>query len=105
MRTDELPLEALEHALLSAQDQTLDGLVHHGDRGAQYVSIGYTQHLSEAGLTASVGTADDAYDNALAQTVNGLYKTEMIYARPAWPSATEVEASYHKTQAQALSPV
>ncbi|WGH90586.1 IS3 family transposase [Auritidibacter ignavus] len=133
MRTDALPLEALEHALLSAKDQALDGLVHHSDRGLQYVSIRYTEHLAKAGLTASVGTAGDAYDNALAETVNGLYKTELIYARPAWPSATEVEfetmnwvhwwnttrlhealnyqtptdveTSYHMTQAQALSPV
>jgi len=133
LHTDALPLEALEHALLSAKDQALEGLVHHSDRGSQYVSIRYTEHLARAGLTASVGTAGDAYDNALAETVNGLYKTELIYARPAWPSATEVEfetmnwvhwwntrrlhealdyqtpteveASYHMTQAQALSPV
>src|SRR5690625_158447 len=133
MRTEALALEALEHALLSAKDQALDGLVHHSDRGSQYVSIRYTEHLTKAGLTASVGTAGDAYDNALAETVNGLYKTELIYARPAWPSATavefetmnwvhwwnttrvhealdyqtptEIEASYHMTQAQALSPV
>ncbi len=133
MRTDALPLEALEHALLSAKDQALDGLVHHSDRGSQYVSIRYTEHLANAGLTASVGTAGDAYDNALAETVNGLYKTELIYARPAWPSATEVEfetmnwvhwwntarvhealdyqtpaeieANYHMTQAHVLSPV
>ncbi|MDN6457686.1 MAG: integrase core domain-containing protein, partial [Yaniella sp.] len=99
----------------------------------QYVSIRYTEHLTKAGLTASVGTAGDAYDNALAETVNGLYKTELIYARPAWPTATEVEfetmnwvhwwnttrvhealdyqtpaeveASYHMTQAHALSHV
>lgn len=133
MRTDALPLEALEHALLSAKDQALDGLVHHSDRGSQYVSIRYTEHLAKAGLTASVGSAGDAYDNALAEAVNGLYKTELIYARPAWPSATEVEfqtmnwvywyntsrlhealdyqtpteveADYHMTQAHALSPV
>src|SRR5699024_878035 len=132
-RTVALALEALEQALLSAKDQALDGLVHHSDRGSQYVSIRYTDHLANAGLAASVGTAGDAYDNALAETVNGLYKTELIYARPAWPSATEVEfqtmnwvhwwnttrvhealdyqtpteieASYHMTQAQALSPV
>ena len=72
MRTDALPLEALEHALLSAKDQALDGLVHHSDCGPQHVSIGYTEHLATAGLTASVGTARDAYDNALAETVNGI---------------------------------
>lgn len=61
------------------------------DELTQYVSIRYTEHLANAGLTASVGSAGGAYDNALAETVNGLYKTELIYARPAWPSATEVE--------------
>jgi len=91
MGTDALALEALEHALLSAKDQALDGLVHHSDRGLQYVSIRYTELLARSGLTASVGAAGDAYDNALAETVNGLYKTELISARPAWPSATEVE--------------
>lgn len=136
MRTDALPLEAFKHALLGAKDQALDGLVHHSDRGSQYVSIRYTDHLTKAGLMASVGTAGDAYDNALAETVNGLYKTELIYARPArpaWPSATEVEfqtmnwvygwntarlhealdyqtpaeveAGYHMTQAHVLSPI
>lgn len=91
MRTDALLLEALEHALFSAKDQAVNGLVHHSDRRSQYVSIRYTEHLAHAGLMASVGTAGDAYDNALAETVNGLYKAELIYARPAWPSATEVE--------------
>src|SRR5699024_6391588 len=61
MRTDALPLEALEHALLSAKDQALDGLVHHSDRGSQYVSIRYTEHLANADLAASVGSAGDAY--------------------------------------------
>lgn len=55
MRTEALPLEALEHALVTARDQALDGLVHHSDRGSQYVSIRYTEHLAEAGLVASVG--------------------------------------------------
>lgn len=94
MSTDALPLEALEHALIAANDQTLgslDGLVHHSDRGSQYVSIRYTEHLKDAGINASVGSAGDAYDNALAETVNGLYKTELIYASPAWPSVTDVE--------------
>lgn len=135
MRTDALPLEALEHALIAAKDQALgglDGLIHHSDRGCQYVSIRYTEHLAKAGINASVGSAGDAYDNALAETVNGLYKTELIYARPAWPSVTEVEfqtmnwvhwwnnirlhqgldyrtpaeaeAAYYETQARALAP-
>jgi putative transposase len=91
MRTDALPLEALEHALISARNGVPEGLVHHSDRGSQYVSIRYSEHLAAAGLVASVGSVGDSYDNALAETVNGLYKTEMIYARPAWPSVTEVE--------------
>lgn len=91
MRTEELPLEALEHALNNAKDQALHGLVHHSDRGSQYVSIRYCDRLREAGITASVGSVGDSYDNALAETVNGLYKAELIHARPAWPSTTEVE--------------
>lgn len=91
MRTEDLPLEALEHALNSAKNQALTGLVHHSDRGSQYVSIRYSERLQEAGITASVGTVGDSYDNALAETVNGLYKAELIHARPAWPSVTEVE--------------
>ena len=91
MRTEDLPLEALEHALTSAKDQALAGLVHHSDRGSQYVSIRYSQRLEEAGITPSVGSRGDSYDNALAETVNGLYKAELIHAKPAWPSVTEVE--------------
>jgi putative transposase len=91
MRTEDLPLEALEHALVSAKDQALAGLVHHSDRGSQYVSIRYTEHLAQAGIAASVGSRGDSYDNALAETVNGLYKAELIHARPAWPSVTDVE--------------
>jgi len=91
MRTEDLPLEALEHALVSAKDQAVDGLVHHSDRGSQYVSIRYSERLAEAGITGSVGTVGDSYDNALAEAVNGLYKAELIHARPAWPSVTEVE--------------
>lgn len=91
MRTEDLPLEALEHALVAAKDHALDGLVHHSDRGSQYVSIRYSERLADAGITGSVGSRGDSYDNALAEAVNGLYKTELIHARPAWPSVTEVE--------------
>lgn len=91
LRTDALPLEALEHALMAAKGEALNNLVHHSDRGSQYVSIRYTERLAEAGVNASVGSTGDSYDNALAETVNGLYKTELIYARPVWPSVTEVE--------------
>lgn len=91
MRTEALPLEALQHALISAKDQALAGLVHHSDKGSQYVSIRYTDHLEQAGIKPSVGSTGDSYDNALAETVNGLYKAELIHARPAWPSVSEVE--------------
>lgn len=91
MRTEDLPLEALEHALINAKSQRIDQLVHHSDRGSQYVSIRYCERLMEMGITASVGTVGDSYDNALAEAVNGLYKAELIHARPAWPSTTEVE--------------
>lgn len=91
MKTEALPLEAVQHALILAQDQALAGLVHHSDKGSQYVSIRYTNHLEEAGIKPSARSTGDSYDNALAETVNGLYKAELIYARPAWPSVTEVE--------------
>lgn len=83
MRTEDLQLDALEHALIAAKDQAIGGLMHHSDCGSQYVSIRYTEHLAEAGITASVGSRGDSYDNALAETVNGLYKAELIKARPA----------------------
>ena len=91
MTTEALPLEALEHALVTAKDHALQGLIHHSDRGCQYVSMRYTQRLTDAGIQASVGSRGDSYDNALAETVNGLYKTELIHARAAWPNVTEVE--------------
>lgn len=71
MRTDALPMVALEHAILGAKE-SLDKLVHHSDRGSQYVSIAYTDHLANAGIKASVGMVGDSYDNALAEAVNGL---------------------------------
>ena len=91
MTTEALALEALEHALVTAKDHALHGLIHHRDRGCQYGSMRYTQRLTDAGIHASVGSRGDACDNALAETVNGLYKTELIHARAAWPSVTEVE--------------
>ena len=59
----------------------LEGLVHHSDRGVQYLSIRYTERLAEAGVATSVGSRGDSYDNAMAETVNGLYKTELVYQR------------------------
>lgn len=68
-----------------------DGLVHHSDRGVQYVSIRYTERLAEAGVMPSVGSVGDSYDNALAETVNGLYKAEVIHRRGPWRSFEAVE--------------
>lgn len=66
MRTEDLPLEALEHALITKKDQALSDLVDHSDRGSQYVSIGYSEKLAEMGVKASVGSTGDSYDNAMA---------------------------------------
>lgn len=91
MTTEALSLEALEHALATAKRQEDAQLVHHSDRGSQYVAIAYTDKLADHGIRPSVGTVGDSYDNALAESVNGLYKTELIYSQPAWASLTEVE--------------
>ncbi len=85
----ELVLDALEQALWSRQNT--EGLIHHSDRGSQYLSIRYTERLAEAGIDASVGSVGDAYDNALAETINGLYKTEVIRQRGPWKNIEEVE--------------
>ncbi len=74
----ELALDALEMAIWSRRSADLGGLVHHSDRGVQYLSIRYTERLAEAGAVSSVGSRGDSYDNALAETVNGLYKAELI---------------------------
>lgn len=88
LRSD-LALDALEQALHARPD---DGrLVHHSDRGVQYLSIRYTDRLAEAGIERSVGSVGDAYDNALAETVNGLYKTEVIRHRGPWRTIDDVE--------------
>jgi len=90
MRTD-LPLDALEMAIWGRSDSPLDELVHHSDRGSQYTSIRYTERLIEAGAIPSVGSVGDSYDNALAESVNGLYKTELINHRGPWRTVDEVE--------------
>ena len=82
-RTD-FVLDALEQALYDRRPVRKGGLVHHSDRGVQYVSIKYTDRLAEAGIEPSVGSVGDSYDNALAETVNGLYKTEVIHRRGPW---------------------
>ncbi|MFA0925198.1 IS3 family transposase, partial [Xanthomonas fragariae] len=82
-------LDALEQAL-HARRPTEGGLIHHSDRGVQYVSIRYTERLADAGIEPSVGSVGDSYDNALAETINGLYKAEVIHRR-AWRNRQDVE--------------
>jgi transposase InsO family protein len=88
LRTD-LALDALEQALYARPDK--DRLVHHSDRGVQYLSIRYTERLAEAGIEPSVGSVGDSYDNALAESVIGLYKTEVIRRRGPWRHLEAVE--------------
>jgi putative transposase len=90
MRTD-LVLDALEQALYARQPERSDALVHHSDRGSQYVSIKYSERLAEAGIEPSVGSKGDSYDNALAETINGLYKAELIHRRAPWKTREAVE--------------
>jgi putative transposase len=87
----ELALDALEMAIWSRRTQTLAGLVHHSDRGVQYLAIRYTERLGEIGAVRSVGSRGDSYDNALAESVHGLYKTELIHRRGPWRSLDQVE--------------
>ena len=88
MRTD-LVLDALEQALWARKK--VAGLIHHSDRGSQYLSIRYTERLAEAGIDSSVGSVGDSYDNALAETIIGLYKTEVIHPRGPWRHIDAVE--------------
>jgi putative transposase len=89
LRTD-LALDALEMAIWRRRGR-LEGLVHHSDRGGQYLSIRYTERLAEAGAVTSVGSRGDSYDNALAETIIGLYKTELIRRRGPWKGIDQVE--------------
>ena len=84
-------LDALEQALHERRPTHRAGLVHHSDRGSQYVSVRYTERLAEAGIEPSVGSVGDSYDNALAETINGLYKAEVIHRRGPWRSFEAVE--------------
>jgi transposase InsO family protein len=88
LRTD-LALDALEQAV--AARSNLEGLVHHSDHGGQYLSIRYTERLAEVRIAASVGSVGDSYDNAMAETINGLYKTELIERRGPWRGLQHVE--------------
>lgn len=89
LKTD-MPMEALELALWQ-RGGNLPDLVHHSDRGCQYTSIRYTERLAEAGIAPSVGSAGDAYDNAMAESTIGLYKTELIYRQGPWKTPEQVE--------------
>ena len=90
MSTD-FVLDALEQALYARQPERDSSLIHHSDRGSQYVSIRYSERLAEAGIEPSVGSKGDSYDNALAETVNGLYKAELIHRRAPWKTREAVE--------------
>ncbi len=90
MQTD-FVLDALEQALYARQPERSGSLIHHSDRGSQYVSIRYTERLAEAGIEPFVGSRGDSYDNALAETINGLYKTELIHLRASWKTRESVE--------------
>jgi putative transposase len=84
-------LDALEQALYARRPTYQGGLIHDSDRGGQYVSIRYTERLAKAGIEPSVGSVGDAYDNALAETINGLYKAEVIRRRSSWKTMEDVE--------------
>jgi putative transposase len=88
MQTD-FVLDALEQALYARKPA--NDLVHHSDRGSQYVSIRYSERLAEAGIEPSVGSTGDSYDNALAETINGLFKAEVIHRRGPWKTKEAVE--------------
>ena len=90
MRTD-FVLDALEQALYDRQPERSGALIHYSDRGSQYVSILYSERLAQAGIEHSVGSRGDSYDNALAETINGLYKTELIHRRAPWKTKESVE--------------
>lgn len=90
LRSD-LALDALEMAIYSRRHDDLSALVHHSDRGVQYLCIRYTERLAEAGAVASVGSRGDSYDNALAESFIGLYKAELIHRRGPWKGVEDVE--------------
>lgn len=90
MSTD-FVLDALEQALWARQPERDSSLIRHSDRGSQYVSIRYSERLAEAGIEPSVGSKGDSYDNALAETINGLYKAELIHRRAPWKTKEAVE--------------
>ena len=92
LRAD-LALDALEMAIWTRQEESLAGLVHHSDRGVQYLASRYTDRLADAGVIPSVGSRGDSYDNAMAESINGLYKSELIYneTQGPWRTVEDVE--------------
>lgn len=90
MRTEDLPLQAFEHAVWQSNSD-LSELIHHSDRGSQYLSLAYTDRLAELGIAPSVGSRGDSYDNALAEAVNAAYKSELINRDKPWRSVDDVE--------------
>jgi len=89
--TTDFVLDALEQALCARKPGHEGTLIHHSDRGAQYVSIRYSERLAEAGVEPSVGSRGDSYDNALTETINGLYKAELIHRRAPWKTRQSLE--------------
>ena len=92
MRTEDLPLQAFNHAVWQS-NSNLSELIHHSDRGSQYLSLTYTDRLAELGIAPSVGSRGDSYDNALAEAVNAAYKTELINRGKPWRCIDDVELS------------
>jgi putative transposase len=92
--TTQLVLDAVEHAIWTRGRRgltDLGGVIHHTDAGAQYTSVRFAERLADAGISASVGSVGDSFDNALAETINGLYKTEVIKHRGPWRTVDQVE--------------
>ena len=96
--------------MCARQPESDGALIHHSDRGAQYLSIRYSERLAEAGIVPSVGSCGDSYDDALAETINGLYKAEVIHRRAPWKTREAVElatlewVSWYNTQ-RLLEPI
>ena len=90
MRTEDLPLQAFNHAVWQSNSD-LSELVHHSDRGSQYLSLAYTDRLAELGIAPSVGSRGDSFDNALAEAVNAAYKSELINRGKPWRRVDDVE--------------
>lgn len=95
--TSQLVLDAIEHAIWTRQREGIDdlsGLIHHRDRGSQYTSVAFTDRLVAAGIDASIGATGNSSDNALAESINGLYKTEPIKAQGPWRTVDQVRSRH-----------